>query len=130
MRRFIFLLLPLLVSGQTLDFEIYRTQIEPIFLKKRTGHARCVSCHVAALSRFQLQTLADGQTEWTLEQSKLNFQAVSQLVNFKNILASPILKHPLAEEAGGDPAHSGGQQFKNREDPDWKNIESWIRTAK
>jgi hypothetical protein len=55
---------------------------------------------------------------------------VSQLVNFKDVLASPILKHPLAEDAGGDKAHSGGEQFKTREDPDWKMIEAWIRAAK
>jgi len=116
--------------GQALDFETYRSQVEPIFLKKRPGHARCVSCHVAALSRFQLQTLGDGQTAWTPEQSRLNFEGVSQLVNFTDILASPLLKHPLAEEAGGDKAHSGGQQFKTREDRDWKAIEAWIRAAK
>jgi hypothetical protein len=124
------LLLPVLASAQTLDFEVYRTQVEPIFLKKRPTHARCVSCHVAALSRFQLQMLPDGQTAWTPEQTRLNFQAVSQLVNFKDVLASPILKHPLAEDAGGDKAHSGGEQFKTRDDPDWKIIEAWIRAAK
>jgi hypothetical protein len=120
---------PVLALSQGLDFETYRTQVEPIFLKKRPTHARCVSCHVAALSRFQLQMLDDGQTEWTLAQSRLNFQAVSQLVNIADVLASPILKHPLAEEAGGDKAHSGGQQFKTRDDPDWKTIERWIRSA-
>src|SRR4249919_2597457 len=99
-------LVPTLVLAQTLDFEMYRTQVEPIFLKKRPTHARCVSCHVAALSRFQLQMLPDGQTSWTPQQSRLNFQVVSQLVDFKDVLASPILKHPLAEEAGGDKAHS------------------------
>ena len=123
-------LVPTVVLAQTLDFEMYRTQVEPIFLKKRPTHARCVSCHVAALSRFQLQMLPEGQIHWTLEQSRLNFQAVSQLVNFKDVLASPILKHPLSEDAGGDKAHSGGEQFKNRDDPDWKTIEAWIRAAK
>jgi hypothetical protein len=118
------------VLGQSLDFETYRLKVEPIFLKKRPGHARCVSCHVAALSRFQLQMLGDAQTTWTPEQSRLNFEGVSQLVNFSDVLASPILKHPLAEGAGGDKAHSGGEQFKTREDPDWKVIEAWIRGAK
>lgn len=122
--------IPALALAQALDFEVYRTQVEPIFLKKRPTHARCVSCHVAALSRFQLQMLAEGQTTWTPEQTRLNFQAVSQLVNFADVLASPILKHPLAEEAGGDKSHSGGQQFKTRNDPDWKIIEAWIRRAK
>jgi len=115
--------------AQTLDFDAYRAKVEPIFLKKRPDHARCVSCHVAALSRFRLEMLADGQTEWTPAQSRLNFQVVSQLVNFKDVLASPLLKHPLAEAAGGDPAHSGGEQFQTRDDPDWKTIEAWIRMA-
>jgi len=122
--------LPTLAAAQTLDFELYRATVEPIFLKKRPTHARCVSCHVAALSRFQLQMLDDGKSEWNLDQSRKNFQAVSQLVNFKDVLASPILKHPLAEDAGGDKAHSGGEQFKTRDDPDWKTIEAWIRAAK
>jgi hypothetical protein len=128
--RFFVLFFPALLVAQALDFEIYRTRVEPIFLKKRPEHARCVSCHVAALSRFHLQELEDGKTSWTPEQTRLNFQAVSQLVDLKDVLASPILKHPLAEAAGGDKAHSGGEQFKTRDDPDWKTIEAWIRGAK
>lgn len=130
MRPLLLVLFPALALAQTLDFEEYRAKVEPIFLKKRPTHARCVSCHVAALSRFQLQMLDDGKTEWTLEQSRLNFRAVSQLVDFRDVLASPLLKHPLAEEAGGDKNHSGGQQFKTRDDPDWKLIEAWIRAAR
>lgn len=130
MLRGLLFLIPTLACAQTLDFETYRTQVEPIFLKKRPSHARCVSCHVAALSRFQLQMFDEGQTEWTPAQSRLNFQNVLQLVNVKDVLASPLLKHPLAESAGGDKAHSGGEQFKTRDDPDWKIIEAWIRSAK
>jgi len=28
------------------DFEFFKTRVEPIFLKKRPGHARCYFCHV------------------------------------------------------------------------------------
>lgn len=125
-----FVLLPVFALAQTLDFEVYRSQVEPIFLKKRDAHARCVSCHTAALSRFRLQNLDKGATAWTPEQSRRNFQVVSQLVNFSDVLASPLLKYPLAEAAGGDPSHAGGEQFKTRDDPDWKIIEAWIRNAK
>lgn len=127
--RYIPLLIPTLALAQSLDFDLYRATVEPIFLKKREGHARCVSCHVAALSRFQLQMLADGQTQWTPEQSRQNFQIVSTLVNLKNVQESPLLKHPLAESAGGDKAHSGGEQFKSKTDPDWKLIETWIKAT-
>jgi hypothetical protein len=34
-----------------LDFEIYRSQVEPVFLKRREGIARCYQCHVEANSR-------------------------------------------------------------------------------
>lgn len=127
--KLILLFLPLVVAAQSLDFEVYRTRVEPIFLKKRPSHARCVSCHVAALSRFRLEMVDEGKSGWTLEQSRRNFEGVADLVNFRDVLASPLLKHPLAEAAGGDKAHSGGEQFKTREDPDWKTIEAWIWAA-
>jgi len=44
-------------------------------------------------------------------------------------MSSPILKHPLAEDAGGDIFHSGGRQFLSQNDPDWKTISDWARGA-
>ena len=103
--------------------------MEPIFLKKREGHARCVVCHAGAANGFHLQPLAPGATTWTEEQSRQNFEAVSKLVRAANLMSSPILKHPLAQEAGGDDFHSGGRQFTSQSDPDWKAIEDWARGA-
>ena len=98
------------VAAQSLDFATYNAKVEPIFLKKREGHARCVVCHAGAGNAFRLQPLAPGATTWTEEQSRQNFEAVSKLVRAANLMSSPILKHPLAEEAGGDDFHSGGRQ--------------------
>lgn len=117
-------------AAQSLDFAAYRAKVEPIFLKKREGHARCVVCHAGAGNAFRLQPLAPGATTWTEEQSRKNFEAVSKLVNSANLLSSPLLKHPLAGTAGGDDFHSGGRQFQSRNDPDWKTIEEWARGAK
>jgi hypothetical protein len=116
-------------AAQSLDFATYKAKVEPIFLKKREGHARCVVCHANAGNAFRLQPLAPGATTWTEEQSRQNFEAVSRLVNSANLLSSPILKHPLAGTAGGDDFHSGGRQFQSRNDPDWKTIEEWARGA-
>ena len=116
-------------AAQSLDFSTYRAKVEPIFLKKREGHARCVVCHAGAGNAFRLQPLAPGATAWTEEQSKQNFDAVSKLVSKANLMASPILKHPLAEDAGGDNFHSGGRQFLSQNDPDWKAIADWARAA-
>jgi hypothetical protein len=129
-----FLPLAILAAGslaaQSLDFEIYRTRVEPIFLKKRAGHARCVACHSANNSAFRLQAVPEGATAWTLDQSKQNFESVSRLVKPGDPAASRLLKHPLAQEAGGDEFHSGGQQFKSQSDPDWQTIADWVRGKK
>ena len=119
-----------LAAAQSLDFAIYRAAVEPIFLKKREGHARCIVCHTNASRAFRLEPLLPGATAWTEEQSRQNFAVVSTLVNSASLLASPMLKHPLAHEAGGDDFHSGGRQFASQNDPDWKIIANWARGGK
>jgi len=118
------------LSAQTLDFEVYRAKVEPIFLKKRPGHARCVACHSASNSAFRLQPLPEGAAAWTAEQSKQNFESVSRLVKPGDIAGSRLLKHPLAEDAGGDDFHSGGRQFQSKSDPDWQAIADWVNGKK
>jgi hypothetical protein len=113
-----------LAMAQTLDYETYKKTVEPIFTKKRVGHARCVACHSASNNAFRLQPLAEGST-WTDEQSRRNFESVSKLVNPANPQASKLLMHPLAHEGGGDEFHSGGRQFLSKDDPDWKAIAAW-----
>jgi hypothetical protein len=126
MSRLIFVaLFASLAVAQTLDYETYKTTVEPIFIKKRPGHARCVACHSASNNAFRLQPLPEGAT-WTDEQSRMNYESVKKLVNSKNPQASMILRHPLAHEAGGDEFHSGGRQFLSKDDPDWKTIAAWV----
>jgi hypothetical protein len=117
-------LLASLAIAQTLDYETYKTTVEPVFIKKRPGHARCVACHSAANNAFRLQPLPEGAV-WTDEQSRMNFEVVKKLVNSKNPQASLLLMHPLSHEAGGDEFHSGGRQFLSKDDPDWKAIAAW-----
>lgn len=113
------------VFAQSLDYETYKKTVEPIFVKKRAGHARCVACHSASNNAFRLQPLPEGGT-WSDEQSRLNYESVKKLVNPANPQASKLLIHPLAHEAGGDEFHSGGRQFLSKDDPDWKAIAAWI----
>ena len=116
-----------LAAAQSLDFEVYRTKVEPIFLKKRPGHARCVACHEAGNSAFRLQPLDKTTNAWTEEQSRKNFDAVSHLVTPGNPTGSRLLLHPLAPDAGGDRFHGGGRQFPSQSDPDWQAIAAWVR---
>src|ERR1700730_15062522 len=89
-------------ASASLDFNAYRARIEPIFLKKRQGHVRCYDCHSVMSTRLRLQPLAAGESTWTEEQSRLNFEVVSRLVTRHDPMESRLLLHPLALEAGGD----------------------------
>ena len=118
------------MRAQSLDYGYYKSHVEPFFLKKREGHARCVVCHSASNSAFKLQPLNPGSTSWTDEQSQKNFEVVSLLVVPGDPAASTLLIHPLAPESGGDKFHGGGRQFPSKQDPDWQMIAGWVKGAK
>ena len=110
----------------TLDYDAYRSRIEPIFLKKKEGHTRCYVCHAESNNNFRLQKLTTGNASWTEEQSRKNFEMVLKLVNPGRADTSRLLLHPLAPEGGGGVFHSGGRQFASQDDPDWKTLADWI----
>ena len=112
-----------------LSFGFFKTEVEPIFLKARPGHARCYGCHSEKGRPFHLETLSPGTTNWTDEQSHRNFQSALEQVVPGDPASSRLLIHPLAPEAGGDPFHSGGRQFQSQNDPDWLAIAGWVRDA-
>lgn len=112
------------------DYEYFKAKVQPIFLTKRAGHARCVMCHADANNAFRLEKLPAGQETWNEEQSRKNFDTVLKLVQATDDpLKSKMLVHPLAPEAGGDAFHSGGRQFANKNDPLWKTIAAWANGA-
>jgi cytochrome c553 len=119
-----------------LDFEIYRTRVEPIFLRDRggfgPGQSACVTCHSHSNTPLELQPLqtdANGQPYWTEEQSLLNFVVVSGLVSPGRPQQSLLLRTPLAEAAGGIPFHVGGKFWDSQDDPDFQVLAEWVETA-
>jgi YVTN family beta-propeller protein len=116
-------------AQDALDFESFKTLIQPIFLKERPGHARCYGCHVLSNRVFHLATVSPGLTDWTDEQSRQNFESVLPLLVPGKPASSRLLLHPLAPEAGGDAFHSGGRQFASQEDPDWTTMAEWVRSG-
>jgi hypothetical protein len=46
-------------TTSSLDFEYFKTRVQPIFTAKRPGHARCVSCHSVGTT-MRLQPIAQG----------------------------------------------------------------------
>ena len=115
----------------SLDYEFFKNQVEPIFLKKRAGHARCYVCHAERSGNaFRLEKLTAGNGFWTEEQSRKNFSTISALVVPGDPDKSRLLLYPLAPEAGGNSFHSGGRQFSSKNDPDWKILVEWISSEK
>jgi hypothetical protein len=124
-----FIILAGAVGAQSLDYQTYKATVEPIFLKKRPTHARCVVCHASANHAFRLEPLNKGATAWTEAQSRKNFETVSHLVKPGAPLSSLLLIQPLAHSAGGAEFHSGGRQFASQDDPDWLAIAAWVKAA-
>src|SRR5262249_58648306 len=98
----------------TLDYEFFKTKVEPIFLKKREGHTRCYVCHEESNNAFRLEKLPTGAAFWTEEQSRENFDTVSSLVVPDDPANSPLLLQPLAPEAGRPPLHSRWPHFASQ----------------
>ena len=110
-----------------LDYDFFKIQVEPIFLKQRPSHGRCYVCHSANNSAFRLERLTPGSQAWSEEQSQRNFQRAAALVVAGEPEKSKLLLQPLAPEAGGFAFHSGGRQFSSKNDPDWKILAQWVR---
>ena len=112
-------------SSASLNFEVFRTKIQPIFLARRPGHARCIACHGSG-TPLRLQPLPPGSATWNEEDSRKNFQAVQRVVLPGVPLKSRLLIHPLAEEAGGDFYHNGGKHWSSQNDPEWQALKAWV----
>ncbi len=130
---FLAILAPVFASGSSearqqpaaaLDYDYFKKNVQPVFLKKRPGHARCVACHIGA-TPMNLTPLATGSATWTEEETKKNFAAV-QKVAFAGNAKSMLLLHPLDEKAGGDFYHSGGKHWTSQSDPEWQLLRNFV----
>src|SRR5580765_2329626 len=111
-------------ASPALDYEFFKTRVQPIFLAKRPGHARCIACHASG-TPLRLQPLPPGSTSWNDEETRKNFEAI-QRVAIPGNLKSKLLLHPLDEQAGGDFYHNGGKHFSSQNDAEWQTLRSWI----
>jgi len=111
-----------------LDFEFFKTQVQPIFTTKREGNSRCVSCH-SFRPVMHIEPLPDGHATWSDAAARANFNTARAYVVPGNPDASRLLRHPLAESAGGDPHHDGGKHWASKDDPEWQILAAWVRGA-
>ena len=124
----VWMLAAVAVSAQqpALDFEYFKTNVQPIFMKKRPGHARCISCHTSG-TPLRLQPLAPGATSWNDEESQKNLQSIRRVASAG--AKSRLILHTLDEAAGGDFYHSGGKHWASQDDPEWKVLKAFVEGA-
>ena len=123
-----------------LDFDFYRTNVEPIFIQSRgdflppdPGDPACVMCHTwqanTPLMLESLETDDEGDVYWTEAQSRSNFEAVSRLVTPGDPQGSRLLRASLSAQAGGSALHSGGKIWDSQDDPEWQTLAAWVLTG-
>jgi hypothetical protein len=117
-------------AAPALNYDFFKNRVEPIFLEKRASHTRCYVCHAESNNAFRLEKIVPGESFWSEEQSRKNFEMVSKLVNPGDPDHSRLLLHPLAPEGGGDVFHSGGRQFATKDDTGWKTLADWVNGKK
>jgi len=130
--RVIFLMIAsaaVVAAQASLDFEFFKTRVQPIFLAKREGHARCYACHSIG-TPYRLQRLSPGAAAWNEEQSRKNFEATVNMIDFRDLNASPLLIYALEEKAGGNHFHPGGKHWDSKNAPEWKILDEWARGQK
>jgi hypothetical protein len=108
----------------TLDYEFFKTRVQPIFLAKRPGHARCIACHGSG-TPLRLQPVAAGSKTWSEEDSRKNFDTIRRVV-VPGSARSRLLVHPLEEKAGGDFYHNGGKHWSSQDDPEWQTLRAFV----
>ena len=116
-------------EASPLDYAFFKAKVQPIFLAKREGHARCYVCHSTG-TPFRLQRLSPGATTWDDEQSRKNFRAASAMVNVSDPQDSLLLREPLAEAAGGNHFHPGGKHWDSKDAPEFKILNEWAHGQK
>jgi YVTN family beta-propeller protein len=108
----------------TLDYQFFKERVQPIFLAKRAGQARCVACHTHRIP--PLAPPQPGAANWDEAQSRANFNAWKPFVVPGSPMKSRALLHPLAVKAGGDHFHAGGKHWKSTSDPEWRMLADWV----
>ena len=114
-------------AAPTLDFEVFKTKVLPIFTSARKGNARCVACHSRGGGNSFLEPLPPGASVYNDDQARRIFARVERLVVPGEPLKSILLLNPLAEEAGGSHWHGGGKHWASQDNPEFQVLVEWVR---
>jgi hypothetical protein len=102
-----------------LDYDAFATVVDPILTANGCDN---VTCHGGGIrGTFELSPAANKDVD-------MDFDQACMQVNGNDPAASPLLRKPLDEAAGGS-AHAGGSAFASTDDPDYQAILAWIEAG-
>ena len=104
------------------DFEFYRSCVQPIFVNPIDNAMPCTECHSG-----QFAIPNPDNSYWTLEQSQQSFEEILSFVDPGRPDYSRFLHKPLHPNAGGDLMHNGGRRWYSRDDPERQALAAWVR---
>jgi hypothetical protein len=107
------------------DFEFFRSCVQPIFANPREGHIRCTNCHAAGSIGFA--PAAQSGAEWDDEEARRAFQVISRLITPGHPEQSRFLLKPLHPDGGGSYTHNGPRRWQTRDDPEYQMLAQWVR---
>jgi hypothetical protein len=108
-----------------LDFEFFRSCVQPIFASPREGHIRCSNCHSSGLIGFA--PVAQSGSTWSDEEARRAFQTISRLIIPGNPEQSRFMLKPLHPDGGGSYTHNGPRRWQSRDDAEWRMLAEWVR---
>src|SRR2546423_14075711 len=110
-------------ASQALDHEFFKAKVQPVFLARREGHARCVVCHTFNNAPFKLVPLSPGSTTWNEQQSRMNFELVKR-VAMPGFLESKLINIRSPKKLAGIYHTGEGQRFPRSQDPLWWTLKA------
>lgn len=112
-------------AESALDFEFFRSCVQPVFATPREGHIRCSNCHSSGLIGFALAP--ENGREWSDQEARRAFSTITRLVIPGNPEQSRFLLKPLHPDGGGSYTHNGPRRWQSRDDPEWRMLAEWVR---
>lgn len=98
-------------AGPEVDFEFFRSCVQPIFFRVTEGGLACANCHSAEFAQ------TDPEESWS---------NVSRLIEPGQPTQSRLLMHPLHPGGGGDYVHNGVRRWLTQDDPEWQMLAEWV----
>ena len=106
-----------------LDFEFFRSCVQPVFANPREGQLRCSNCHSSGMIGFA-PAPARGDA-WSDEEAQRAYTLLSRVITPGNPEQSRFLLKPLHPDGGGAYTHNGPRRWQSRDDPEWQMLAGW-----